>query len=513
MKLSERLDNAIGFFSPVRGHQRKVARSKTNYLNRYDGASKSDRSMRNWKTVKNTANDDILPDLDALIERSRDLDQNNPIATGINKTKGTNVVGTGLKYHARIDRDVLSLTEEQADEWEATAEREFVMFFGGKDVDITRQNEGGELTRMVYDQKNLNGGSLILFVDSPVRGRPYRKRIQIIEIDRLSNPNGAPDTDTLAGGIETDAFGAPKTYHIANEGSNSLAAATKWEPIPAISPKTGLPNLLHVYHKKRPGQARGVPDIHAVIKSLHIVGKYITSEQISAEMSSNFTIFIETPEGDGSLDYSLIADETGQKSTDKDLKMAPGLIVDLAKGEKVHDSNPGRPNPNFDPFFMANMKIIAMGVELPLEIIMKFFSASYSASRGAKLEAWTTFMSERGFIVKNFLKPVVDVWMYEAVASGRLSAPGFFTNPTIRKAYSGCVFIGSAMGHVDEVKAIKAAIDRITSGISTISEETTLITGGDWEVNHKQAVKERKKRIADGLIKEEKEEPLEIKKK
>lgn len=48
--------------------------------------------------------------------------------------------------------------------------------------------------------------------------------------------------------------------------------------------------------------------------------------------------------------------------------------------------NPGRPNPNFDPFVIAVLKQIGAALEIPYEILIMAFSSNYSASRAAILE-------------------------------------------------------------------------------------------------------------------------------
>jgi capsid protein len=92
--------------------------------------------------------------------------------------------------------------------------------------------------------------------------------------------------------------------------------------------------------------------------------------------------------------------------------------------------------------------------------------------------------------------------MYEAVSSGRIVAPGFFTDPIIRQAYLGSVWIGPAKGQIDELKEIKAAELRVDMGVSTLSEVTAEMTGGDWEKKHPQSVKEHNARKDAGLITE-----------
>ena len=68
------------------------------------------------------------------------------------------------------------------------------------------------------------------------------------------------------------------------------------------------------------------------------------------------------------------------------IELAPGAVIDLGEGEKANMVNPGRPNPNFDPFVIAVLKQIGAALEIPYEILIMAFSSNYSASRAAILE-------------------------------------------------------------------------------------------------------------------------------
>ena len=70
-------------------------------------------------------------------------------------------------------------------------------------------------------------------------------------------------------------------------------------------------------------------------------------------------------------------------------------------------------------------------LEIPADLLLKKFNASYSASRAALLEAWKAFKMRREWLADDFCRPLYEVWMSEAVARGRIYAPGFFTNPAI----------------------------------------------------------------------------------
>lgn len=501
---TNRVDRFIQYFAPVRAARRFKARAFMAITGGYIGGSKSRRGLKQWQTFDYDADSAILPDLPTLRERSRDLIRNNPLAAGAINTKITNVVGTGLKLQARIDRAVLKMTDDQAQAWEAQTEREWGLFWKTKECDAARTLDGNAITGQVYRQAKENGDVFIIMPRVKRKGIPYDLKLQVVEADRICNKDNAMDTETLAGGIKRDDYGAPVTYHILKQHPGAVGYVKKeeWQKIAAFGTKLGLRNVIHLFHPNRPNQSRGVPDLAPVIEPLKQLGNYSEYELMAAAISSLFTVFIESESGDPVLNLDDLSDETGSKTTDDDYKLASGAIIGLAPGEKIHDSNPGRPNTSFDPFVQAILRQIGVALELPFEILIKHFTASYSAARAAMLEAWKYFMSERQWLADNFNRLIYEIWMYEAVAIGRIAAPGFLADPLIRQAYLGSEWVGPARGQIDELKEIKAAELRNDMGISTLTEITAEMTGGDWEKKHPQSVKEHNMRKEAGLIKE-----------
>lgn len=497
------IDRALAFVAPTYAMNRMRARMAMEILAAYDGASKVKRALKSWNPMGNDADADILPDLDELRRRSRDLVRNNPLAAGAIKTKVTNVVGTGFVFKSIVDRAVLGISAEAAEALETTIEHEWRLFWQSKDVDIARTCNGPDLCRMVYQQAKENGDVFVLL---PFKKRPnsaYARRLQVIEADRVCNPGHKSDTDTLAGGIERDGSTfEPIRCHIMKRhpGSKTTFKIDEWESRDFFGAKTGLRNIIHLFSPTRPGQSRGVPDLAPVIEVLKQLGTYTNAEVMAAVVSGFFTVFIETDSGSAPFDYNNLGTEVDRKAGDKDMKLGNGLIVELAKGEKIHDSNPGRPNSSFDPFVMALLRQVGTALEIPFEILIKHFTASYSAARAALLAMWQYVMSERRWLADNFLRIVFEVWMWEAVGSGRIAAPGFFSDPAIRAAYMGSKWIGPSKGQINEQAEVKAARERVAGGFSTIASETAELTGGDWEQNHVQQVKEHRRRLEDGLI-------------
>ena len=106
------------------------------------------------------------------------------------------------------------------------------------------------------------------------------------------------------------------------------------------------------------------------------------------------------------------------------------------------------------------------------------------------LEAWRYFSARREWLAFNFCQPIYEAWMWEAVAKGRISAPGFLTDPAMRAAYLNANWTGPARGQIDELKEAKAAREWLDLGVKTLDQVTQEETGLDWETNQRQRAKE-----------------------
>jgi lambda family phage portal protein len=505
-------DRFVNWLDPVRGVQRIRARAFQALVGSYHGASKTRRGVKEWTTVSSDPDSDILYDLPTLRDRSRDLIRNAPIATGALNTSLVNVVGTGLKLQARVDGDFLGMSDEQADEWEDDAERKFRLWAESQECDISRTLNFYGLQNLAYRQTFENGDVFALLPRFARTGSPFLLKINLVEADRVCNKNNMADSETLVAGVQKDIkTGAPVAYHVVNQHPGMVFVLKKdaftWAEVPAFGAKTGMRNVLHLYDVLRPGQTRGVPHLAPIMEQLRQISSLTDNELMASTVASLFTVFIKSK--DGGIDFDIsstgMAAETGATASDTDIKMGNGNIVGLSENEDISTAAPGRPNAAFEPFFLAIVTQIGAALGIPAEIIMRSFNSSFSASRAALLEAWRFFRSRRVWLVGAFCQPIYETWLYEAVASGMVSAPGFFANEMIRKAYSGAVWCGDSPGYIDPAKEVQPARDRIEAMLSTYDEETTLLTGGDFEKNVRQRAKEQRKLIKAGLI--QKQEP------
>lgn len=493
------LDRVIGYFSPRAGLERIQARNAialVGGLGGYAGARSDRRPTAGWYPYGGSANADSLRDLPALRSRSRDLDRNAPLASGAIASVVGNVVGTGLWPRPQIDRELLGWDEERADAWEKQAGRLFSLWAGSPECDLTRSQTFEEIQALALRSVLTSGDVLLVkrFVERP--GSPFGLKLQVIEADRISNPNRAPDTETLLAGVEVDRNGAPLAFHVsARHPGERILTAQDWARIPVFAPASGRRNAIHLFERLRPDQARGIPFLAPVIEHFRQLSQYSEAEITAAVVNACFAIGIKSEEGTSSLEHQAAGD--GGKAPISIVD--PGTVIDLAENEEIQSFTPGRPSAAFDPFVTAVVRQIGVALELPYEVLIKHFTASYSASRAALEMAGQFFRRRRYRLTTGLCQPIYEDVLIEAIARGWIQAPGFFEDPLLRAAYCGCDWIGDAPIQLDPVKEATAAEKWSAMGVKTLSEITAAVTGGDWEAKLPLRAKEERKRREAGL--------------
>jgi len=498
------IDAVVQAVSPETGVKRALARRKIEILNSGYGNHGADRQKKHnkgWLAGGGSAKEDIEDNIDLLRRRSRDKYMGAPVATAAVNTKRINVLGSGVMPTPLVDADFLGLTAEQAAALQAQIVREFDMWADTPSCDAERIDNFYQLQRVAYMGYLLNGDSFTLMdtADEADRSQPYKLRLRLVEADRVCSPHGADvltpavvdgvAVERIVQGVETDARGAVKAYWIAKnhplaytaflarggqEWSRVEAYSQKtgrrnvlhvmqreeWSRVEAYSQKTGRRNVLHVMQRERAGQLRGVPMLAPVLEELNQLGRYSEAELDAAVVASLTTGFITKGTAkDGPPFYGEIPDDKlVDKEDEASIELAPGAMYDLDVGEDIKFPTPGRPNANFSAFYNAVLEQISAAMGIPVEVLNKKFSTSYSAARGALNEFWRECETEREFFNTDFNQPIYEEWFAEAVATGRINAPGFFTDPAIRRAYTNCRWNGPARTNLKPTDEVAAAV-------------------------------------------------------
>ena len=493
------LDRVIAAISPARAVRRLAAKAAYSALTGgyYEGGRHGRRALTTWRPGGGSADRDIVPDLQHLRNDTRSLARRSPVAAGAINRIETNVVGPGLRAQPQIDRELLGLDIDAAQAWERAADREFRLWSESRDCDATGVQDFAGLQALVFRGMLESGDDFVIpRRREPSPDRPIGLTLQVFEADQVSTPNqGAEGRATgesgnrIVDGVEMDNDGRVVAYHFRKEHPGNLTGTGReWSRVEARA-DNGRLLVNHIYDRKRIGQTRGVPILAPVIEPLRQLQIYSEAELYAAVISAMITIVNKFAAGEGLQPVQPTGD-TGAKASDKDYKMAPGLIFDLDNEDNIEVPSLGRPNANFDPFFLSVIRQIGAALGVPSEVLIMSFTASYSASRAALEQAWQLFRMQRTWLVRHFCKWVYQEFLMEAIGAGRLAAPGFFQDPLIRQAWCGAVWVGAARISIDPFKENQADALAEDRGWKTATEITAEKTGGDWERKNEQRSRE-----------------------
>jgi lambda family phage portal protein len=429
-------------------------------------------------------------------------------------------VGAGLRLFPRIPYKLLGLTADEARDWERNTVREFQLWAESKECDWRRRNNFYDLQNIAYATYLTDGDSFALFRRAnPSYAMPYTLRIQLLEANRVSNPLGPaatyseanawgieqlnPDNGNhIVNGVEVTPDGRLEAYWVSNKVPGDLVdidGATTWTRIEAFGSATGMPNMLQVCHDTRAEQYRGVPYLAPVLEQLKQIGRYCNAELTAAIIRSFLSIFFTNTQASNSLDNILPSaygapddDHAGEPVVDAArYKLGPGQLNSLPKGVDVKTVDSSNAQIAYDSYMTHLEKSVAASLNIPYEVLLKCFNSSYSASRGALLQAQDEFKTRRRWFAADFCQPIYDQWLMEAVATGRILCPGFFTDPVKRRAWCSADWFGPTMSILDPIKDVNGAALRVKYGLTTREREAAEMTGSDLEENLEQIAYEQ----------------------
>ena len=482
------------------------------------GASYTKKALKGFTVSSGSPAEDINANNYTLRQRSRMLYMSAPIATAALKRQRTNIVGAGLRLKPTIDRETLGMTQEQAEAWQRKTLSEWNLWANDKQAcDATGVNNFYGMQQLVALAWPMSGDVFALIDrEAKTPERPYTLRLHLIEADRVRTPTDAAGVgsvgsllsglttgkaengNTIYDGVEVNSKGAIVAYHIANTYPYQMdSTETKFVRVTAYGEKTGLPNILHIMDTERPEQYRGVPYLAQAIEPLLQMRRYTEAEITAAVVQSFFTAFIKTEAGADGLPNEVGGDEVSRDPNEYEI--GPGTMNMLEPGEDVVFGSPTHPNTGFDTFMRALCEQVGACLEIPADLLLMSFNSSYSASRAALLEAWKGFRMRREWLTDDFCRPVYKIWLTEAVATGRISAPGFLTDPIIKQAYLGSEWIGPSQGQLDPTKEVQAAVLAMQHNLSTGEAEATKLNGSDFHSNvEKRAAENEQIKRANG---------------
>lgn len=465
----------------------------------YDAADIVSQHMAGWSPYLGSPDAELNIYRDRIVSRARDAVRNDGWASGAVTRILDNAIGANLRPIAKPDHVFLAhftgnkaFDHVWAKEFARALEahwRTWAVTDLGRYCDASRNMSFGQMARLGFRHKLIDGDALAVMQWIPERvGRGaarYCTAIQIVDPDRLSNPQMQFDQKIMRGGVEIDKYGAAVAYHIrkAHQGDwFSAMESLTWERVERET-AWGRPKVVLDYDGDRATQHRGGAGIFtAVLQRLKMLIKYDGSELDAAIINAIFAAYIESP-----FDHEMTAEafDDGEKlgfyqqgrkdfhEGEKSLTLGGARIPILFPGEKMATIDATRPTENFAPFEAAMLRNVAAATGLSAQQVSNDWSdVNYSSARGALLEAWKTLHRRRHDFAEGFCAPIRACWLEESFEIDDLplptNAPDF---ASCRGAYSRARWMGPGKGWIDPVHEAGAAIMRMDGALSTLEDE------------------------------------------
>lgn len=426
----------------------------------YEGAQ-GGRRLGGWQATSEGPNAINLQDLATLRDRCRDAIRNNAWLSGAIQTFSSDLIGRGIRPRwVMDDKDLKQKIHDAWDRWvdECDADGN-VNFYGMQELVAKTVWQSGEQL---------------------VRFRPRRLQdtlsvplqLQCLEPDFLSSLNDGllENGNFIRMGIELTPIGSRAAYWLykshPGEGTYFFNNNLTTYRIPATQ-------IAHIYRVDRPGQLRGVPWMSSALARLYMFDNYEDSELDRKKTAAMFAAFIKSNPQEGGVQVGFDAETQTDDLGQSFATLEPGILQYLLPGEDVVFSNPADVGANYEVFIKQQLRAIAASIGMTYEQFTgDLKGVNYTSIRQGALQVRRKLTSiQHNVIIFQFCRRVAQVWLATAVASGKLSLPGFADDPS---PYHRVQWQPDGWPWVDPLKEVNAARQSVLSGFTS---RTAVVAG------------------------------------
>jgi lambda family phage portal protein len=471
----------------------------------YDAADMHGQHMAAWQPNLLSPDTELNGYRDRIVSRIRDLVRNDGWASGAVTRVLDNAIGATFRPISKPDyRALAAYTGNKgfdaawAEEYGKAVDAHYRAWADDEGCwcDASRNMTLAQMMRLGFRHKIVDGDALAQLLWLPRRialGRArYATAVQMIDPDRLSNPQLRFDMLSVRGGVEIDEYGAAVAYHVrqAHQGDwFNAAQSLSWIRIPRET-SWGRPVMVHDYDVERASQHRGgVGILGPVVQRLKALVRYDGAELDAAILNAIFASYIESPNDPQMVEQALGADDVGAYQSmradyhnEKRLTMNGARMPILFPGERINTVTAARPTSNFADFEKAVLRNVASAGGLSAQQVSQDWSdVNYSSARAAMLEAYKTMDRRRIDFGIGFAAPIRSAWLEECHEVDDLPLPkGAPPFVECRAAYGRAQWLGPGRGWIDPVAEKEGAVLGMEAGLSTLERECA-DQNLDWE--------------------------------
>ena len=421
-----------------------------------------------------------------ISNRARQLVRDEPeAATGVRQSVGM-VIGSGWRFRSLPNARALGITKDEAKTLGDSIERLIATWATDplRRCDLSRRHDFGGMLRLMWREWKTAGETLGV-LNLRDRWNPVlQTTLNVVDTDRLSNPNGSFDTKNLREGVALDDDGAAIGYHIQRghpgDFTTNALDTLIWDYVPRNA-SYGRPVVVHGFETTQPGQARGVSAFGPLIETFIMIGQYKSAELQTALINALFGAFVRSGFDPQSVAEILgVSDNSGVNlSSFQDARTAfyaespvefqGTRIPVLMPGDSVDLNTVPRSASAFDQFYQTMMQSTAAHLGLfEGQITGNYRGLNYSTLRGVFNEVWQQVAVQRSDFGAQIAVPIVLALIDEAEDRGLLDVPDhcapLWDNPA---AWVRGEFIGPARGQIDPEKEAKANLLNLEGQLTT----------------------------------------------
>ena len=381
--------------------------------------------------------------------RIRDLVRNDPYARRILDVLSANAIGEGIVPRAmtgneRRDGLLMAAWREWA-ETEAVDVAGLVDVYGLQEQAYRAWKESGEVFLRRVPVERAQAQAL---------GLPLPLQIQVLEAEHLAawREGSVEGGGRIVEGIEMDAQGRRLAYHFVarHPGEVGTLPTREAERVPAA-------DVIHLFKARRPGQLRGVPELHAVALRVRALQDYHEALLFRAKIEACLAAFVTT---DADAAGAPLGADTALQDGQRLEQFEPGMVTYLKPGEAVTIASPTGSGAHND-YSRQSLQAIAVGAGITYDQLTgDLTQANYSSLRAGKIEFRRMIRQEQWQVLVPRLCARLWRWMVDAGGiAGRwplVPAAAEWTPPRFEP--------------IDPLKDVQADVLEVKAGFKTWSQ-------------------------------------------
>lgn len=422
-------------------------------LDAYEAA----RPTRTYKPKRSPQSADVSVQLagKSLREQCRYLDENHDIVTGLfDRLEERIVGGQGIG----VEPIPMSLTGEVHTELAAQIKSAWAEW--SLKPDTSGEYSRPQLERHICRTWLRDGECLAQMLMGPVLHYQHLTEVpfalEAIEPDYL--PFDLNDRSKgIVQGIQRNAWRRATHYHLLKANPAEIYGGLRLD-----TKEVPADRMIHIAHRKRLHQNRGVPMLHSALIRLMEIKDYEESERVAARISAALAMYIKKGTPDM---YAMGGD--GSRQQERTFPIAPGIVIDtLMPGEEVGMIESNRPNTFLEGFRNGQLRAVASTTRMGYSTLARNYNGTYSSQRQELVEAQLGYDLLQHDFIDSWCRRVYRNWLATAIASGHITVP---VDVDPASAFSA-VYQGPVMPWIDPRKEADAWEILVEAGFADEAE-------------------------------------------